>query len=153
MSLISLETPCRMISAAPIGIVSLTGQYWMPHSVNEISPFATASAAKRQPVQSSVIVKMKKNSELMMSAIALPRARELRIEDVDADVLVLAVGVGARDHVLHAEHQEHAFVHPVGRRIEDEARHHLVVVGEHREHGPVGDVLADLAVDARRSSR
>ena len=54
-------------------IVSFTGQYWIPHSVNEVSRLATASPAKRQPVQSRVIVKMKKNTELMTSAIALPR--------------------------------------------------------------------------------
>ena len=38
MSLISLEMPCSSSSAAPIGIISFTGQYWTPHSVNETSP-------------------------------------------------------------------------------------------------------------------
>jgi hypothetical protein len=47
MSLISLEIPWRMISAAPIGMVSLTGQYWMPHSVNDVSWLLMASAANR----------------------------------------------------------------------------------------------------------
>ena len=65
--------PCSSSSAAPIGMVSFTGQYWMPHSVNETSPRPTASAANLQPVQSSVPMKMKKNTEVMMSAMALPR--------------------------------------------------------------------------------
>ena len=74
MSLISLEMPCSSSSAAPIGIVSFTGQYCMPHSVNESSPIVgSASSAKRQPVHSIVRMKMKKNTEVMMSAIALPR--------------------------------------------------------------------------------
>ena len=38
MSLISLEMPCSSSSAAPIGIISFTGQYWTPHSVKETSP-------------------------------------------------------------------------------------------------------------------
>ena len=38
-------------------------------------------------------------------------------------------------------------MHPVGRRVEDEARDHLVVVAEHRDDGPIGDVLADPHVD------
>ena len=33
-------------------------------------------------------------------------------------------------------------MHPVGRRIEDEARDHLVVVDEHRDHRPIGDEFA-----------
>ena len=74
MSLMSLEMPCSSSSAAPIGIISFTGQYWMPHSVNETSPTAgLQSSAKRQPVQNIVPTKMKKNTDVTMSAIALPR--------------------------------------------------------------------------------
>ena len=50
MSLMSLESPCSAISAAPIGSVSLTGQYWMPHSVNDTSLLLMASSANRAPV-------------------------------------------------------------------------------------------------------
>ena len=48
----------------------------MPHSVNETSPVPPGlneSMAKRQLVNSSVKTKMKKNTDVMMSAIALPR--------------------------------------------------------------------------------
>src|SRR5205823_8845873 len=73
MSLMSFEMPCSVISAAPIGIINLTGQYWMPHSVNDRSPTEIASEANRYEVTSIVTMKMKKNSDVMMSAIALPR--------------------------------------------------------------------------------
>jgi hypothetical protein len=53
MSLISFEMPCSSSSAAPIGIVSFTGQYWMPHSVNDVLA-VTASAANGSPVHSIV---------------------------------------------------------------------------------------------------
>ncbi len=58
-------------------------------------------------------------------------------------MLVALIGIGAGEHVLHAVHQEHAFVQPIGRRVEREARDHLVVIAEHRNHRPIGDVLAD----------
>src|SRR5437868_11131340 len=47
--------------------------------------------------------------------------------------------LGAGEHVLHAEHEKHAFMHPVGGRVEEEARDHLIIVGKHRENGPIGD--------------
>src|SRR5439155_22897627 len=75
-SLISMDSPCSSSSAAPIGIVSLTGQYCTPHSVNECSPTWAASSAKRALVHNMVPTKMKKNSELTMSAIALPRGEK-----------------------------------------------------------------------------
>jgi hypothetical protein len=77
MSLINLDTPCNSSRAAPIGIVSFTGQYWMPHSVNETSPRSTASEANLQLVQNSVPAKMKKNTEVTISAMALPRGENL----------------------------------------------------------------------------
>ena len=46
--------PCSVISAAPIGIITLTGQYWMPHSVNERSPTEIASEANLYEVTSIV---------------------------------------------------------------------------------------------------
>ncbi len=73
MSLISLETPCSSSSAAPIGIASLTGQYWMPHSVNDVSPKPIESDANLMPVTSIVPMKMKKKTDVTMSATALPR--------------------------------------------------------------------------------
>src|SRR6266496_4680754 len=75
-SLISLESPCSASSAAPIGIISLTGQYCTPHSVKETSPVPPGlneSMAKRQLVKNNVNTKMKKNTDVMMSAMALPR--------------------------------------------------------------------------------
>src|SRR5436853_5745636 len=76
MSWINLDRPCSASSAAPIGIISFTGQYWTPHSVNDTSPVPPGlneSIANRQLVKNSVKTKMKKNTEVMMSAIALPR--------------------------------------------------------------------------------
>ena len=93
-----------------------------------------------------VPTKMKKNTEVMMSAIALPRGENFDVEHVDAHVLVALIGIGAGQHVLHAVHQEHALVHPIGRRVEDEARDDLVVIAEDRDHGPIGDKLADAHV-------
>ena len=63
MSFTSFETPCITISAAPMGMHSFTGQYWMPHSANEVSEFFTESQANFQPVTSIVMVKMKKNTD------------------------------------------------------------------------------------------
>ena len=64
MSLISLAMPCSNSSAAPIGIVSFTGQYWTPHSVNDTSPIVgSRSTANLQPVHTIVPMKMKKNTE------------------------------------------------------------------------------------------
>src|SRR3954470_1053050 len=76
MSLINLESPWSASTAAPIGIISFTGQYWTPHSVKETSPVPPGlneSMAKRQPVNSSVSTNMKKNTDVIMSAMALPR--------------------------------------------------------------------------------
>ena len=118
MSLMSLAKPCSRSSAAPIGIISFTGQYWMPHSVNETSPTPAGlneSSANRPLVQNSVPTKMKKKTEVKMSAIGFAARRELGVEHVDAHVLVALIGVGAGQHVLHAVHEEHALVQPVGR--------------------------------------
>ena len=55
----------------------MTGQYWMPHSVKECSPTEIESIANRVVVHSIVTVKMKKNIDVKMSAIALPRGENL----------------------------------------------------------------------------
>ena len=57
--------------------MSLIGQYWIPHSVNECSPRLTASAANRYPVTSIVPMKMKKKTDVTMSAMAFPRGENL----------------------------------------------------------------------------
>ena len=150
MSLISLEMPCSSSSAAPIGIISFTGQYCMPHSVNETSPVLPGlneSSANRQlgPEQREDEDEEEHRGDDVGDGFAA--RRELHVEHVDAHMLVALIGVGAGQHVLHAVHQEHALVQPVGRRVEREARDHLVVVAEHRDHGPIGDELADADVD------
>ena len=47
-----------------------------------------------------------------------------------------AVGVGAGDHVLHAEHDESALVHPVRRRVEHVAPDHLEIIRRTRRAPP-----------------
>ena len=67
MSFVSLETPCRNSRAAPIGIISLTGQYCTPHSVNDTSPLPPGlmeSIANLPLVQNKVPTKMKKNTDV-----------------------------------------------------------------------------------------
>ena len=88
--------PLQDDHAAPIGIASFTGQYWIPHSVKECSPTPIASHGESQPViRTSCTVKRKKKTEVMTSAIARPRAEKSTIDDVDTDVGLVAIGVGA----------------------------------------------------------
>ena len=144
--------PCSSISAAPIGIVSFTGQYWTAHSVNECSPRLTAIS--REPVPGPQHRQHEDEEEDRGDDVGNRFAahRKMRIEHVDPDVLILAIGVGSRQHVHHAEHEKHALVHPVRRRIEHEPRNDLVVVGKDRDQAPVGDENADIDVSHSSAS-
>ena len=78
------------------------------------------------------------------------RCRPL-VEDIDPYMPALAQREGTRQQVLHAEHQGHRLVSPVGRRVEGVAQHHLVGEHEGRDQRPVGHVApgkAGNAVDA-----
>ena len=86
----SFATPCSSNRPAPIGIVSLTGQYWMPHSVNECSPNWMESSANLALVQTIVPMKIYFNDRGRAKVeLALARGKEgrdRRREIADRDV-------------------------------------------------------------------
>src|SRR5262245_1054833 len=104
ISLMSLESPCSAISAAPIGIISLTGQYCTPHSVNETSMLLMASRANLEPVHS--IVRNENEEENRGNDVGdrFASGRKLCIEHINANVLIALICKRPSEHVLHAVH-------------------------------------------------